>query len=93
MLARALGRTVYELGQTMTADEFMDHYTDWLQNPWGDKRMDWQFALLRSTVINMSGKTVQKQVEPHELLMQFKDPNEPEQEVDPKEFFGKFGYG
>lgn len=47
-LARALGRTLHELGATMSAEEFTLHYADFCTEPWGDARLAVEMAALRS---------------------------------------------
>lgn len=50
-LARALGRTLNELGATMSADEFSLHYQDFCLEPWGDARLAVEMAALRSATL------------------------------------------
>jgi len=37
MLARDLGRTVDELGETMSPQEFLAHHADYQREPWGSR--------------------------------------------------------
>jgi hypothetical protein len=40
LLTRTLGRTLQELGETMTAREFGLHWAEYQREPWGDVRVD-----------------------------------------------------
>lgn len=49
-LARTLGRTLEELGHTMSAEEFALHVADYEREPWGDERNAMELAAVRRSV-------------------------------------------
>lgn len=88
MLARTLGRTLHELGETMSCNEFMDHWYDYQRNPWGERRADLHAALISQTVANYAGKMRKQAGELKDFLLDF-DPKE-EVEMDPETFIKNF---
>ena len=55
-VAALLGRTVEELQQTMTADEFIEWCAFYQIEPWGFEMANWRAALVSMTVANFSGR-------------------------------------
>lgn len=90
MLARTLGRTLDELGQTMSAAEFADHWDDYTYRPWGDRRADIRTALLAQQIANYAGKMRKDPAKLTDFLLDFERQPEPESEPDPAAFFGQF---
>ena len=73
MLARTLGRTVDELAQTMSAQEFGAHFADYQREPWGSAKVwDVLFAHLCAVVVEASPKYAGKQAVNVEDFMIFK---------------------
>jgi hypothetical protein len=91
MLARTLGRTLDELGRTMSAAEFADHLADYLREPWGDRRADLQAALVSHTVATFAGKTLKDGAPPplSDFLLDFNREAKAPAEPDPASFFGQ----
>lgn len=88
MLARTLGRTLDELGQTMSVAEFAEHWEDYRRSPWGERRADIHAALIAQTTANYAGKMRKEAAKLTEFLIDFEKPGEPETELDPATFFG-----
>lgn len=88
MLARTLGRTLDELGQTMSAAEFADHWSDYRRSPWGDRRADIHAAQISQTIVNWAGKVSKETAQLSDCLLDFEREEEPEVEIDPAAFFG-----
>lgn len=63
MLARTLGRTLDELGTTMSASEFMAHWDDYRRDPWGGLRDDLNTAHIVKAVANYAGKMRKESIE------------------------------
>lgn len=55
----------------MSATEFMEWHEVMKLDPFGGIRSDIQAAIIASTVANMSGKTVKKDVKPADFLPEF----------------------
>lgn len=90
MLARTLGRTLDELAESMSLSEFLDHWQDFNQDPWGDKRADARTALLCQTVVKWAGKTLKEGVDiPLKHFLLTFEPVEAE-EPDPIAYFKQF---
>lgn len=89
MLARTLGRTLHELGQTMSSSEFADHWQDYVLSPWGEKRDEIHAALISQTIANYAGKVRKDPAELSEFSLRF-GPEEPQKEVDPATFLEQF---
>lgn len=53
LLARALGRTLAELGETLSAEEFALWLADYARSPWGPERADVGPAIVASTIANV----------------------------------------
>lgn len=59
-LARTLGRTVQELGETLTAEEFAMWQAEYQREPWGEFRIDLAGGVMASTLANVHrGKDTQ----------------------------------
>lgn len=50
-----MGIPLAVLGESMTADEFALHYADYLRNPWGPDRAEFDVGLVCSTVAGAAG--------------------------------------
>jgi hypothetical protein len=89
-----LGRTVAELGQTMSAAEFMDHFDDWARGEWGERRADARAASICQTVASFAGKSLKNNthVKLSDFLLKF-ETEEDEQLEDSASFFREFGNG
>ena len=79
MLARQLGRTLEELGASMTAAEFFEHWEDYRREPWGVLRNSYEHGRTRQTIIEMSGKSVKESVPLEDCMLKFRDPDAPEE--------------
>lgn len=92
MLARTLGRTLDELGQTISAAEFSGHLADYMHEPWGERRADLRAALVAHTVATFAGKTLKDgaQVPLSDFLLEFDREAKAPAEPDPAAFFGQF---
>lgn len=88
MLARTLGRTLDELGQTMSAAEFSEHWDDYRRSPWGERRADLHAALVAQTTANYAGKMRKDAAKLTDFLLEFEPRGEAEPEPDPAAFFG-----
>lgn len=53
-----MGRPLSELAQIMTAEEFGDHYADYLLSPWGPHRDNLHAAIVAREIANMAGRTL-----------------------------------
>lgn len=75
LVARTLGRTLDELCQSMTADEFGLWLADYQRDPWGEVRADLRAGIVAAAVTNMAGKTLRqgKTVAPGEFMPRFAD--------------------
>lgn len=56
-IAARLGRTLHELGETMTADEFGLWAALYRTDPWGEQRADLRAGIVSATMVNMAGMT------------------------------------
>jgi len=91
MLARTLGRSVDELLESISADEYVMWMLEYARNPWGDRRSDVNLANIAATIHNMAGK-----ISTSSENLGWKDYSpfdsvevDEEDSVDPAEFFGK----
>lgn len=48
------------LAEIMTAEEFGDHYADYLESPWGPHRDNLHAAIVAREVANMAGRTLEE---------------------------------
>ena len=53
-MTRTLGRTLQELGETMTAQEFALHWEEYQREPWGDVRVDVAGAVIARTLAEIN---------------------------------------
>ena len=95
MLARTLGRTLLELGHSMTAAEFGEHQDEYARYPWGALRDDYRTALICWTIHSTSGKQMKSVPLDHFMRMLAPPPapdDEPESKAEetPLEHFRKF---
>ena len=93
LLARTLGRTVQELGETMAAQEFGYWQAEYQREPWGDFRADLGAGLVAATLANVNRDT-KVRPQPYSALdfMPFaREPQAPEPETNPVEFFNNLG--
>ena len=47
-----MGMTVDELVQRMSLDEFVDHWADFLSDPWGEQRADLRSGTIAALIFN-----------------------------------------
>ncbi len=59
-LALAMGRTLQELGDAMTAEEFGLWLALYRIDPWGEQRADLRAGIVASTIANYAGMTRSK---------------------------------
>lgn len=53
-----MGMPLSQLAQVMSAEEFGDHYADFLLSPWGPYRDNLHAAIVAREVANMAGRTL-----------------------------------
>lgn len=49
-----MGMTAQELSERMSADEFVEHWTDYRMNPWGEERDDLRAGIVASLLFNIN---------------------------------------
>lgn len=88
-----LGRTLGELGETMSSEEFSLWLALYKRAPWDETRGDINAGIIAATIANYSGKMRSESAPPAQasdfMLFIEKPVAEPEPELDPMEFFGK----
>ncbi len=92
-LALAMGKTLHELSQTMTAQEFGLWAALYEVDPWDSTRQDINAGIIAATVANYAGKMRKKgtkEAVPADFMPFLKQQEEQEDAVDPFEHFGKF---
>lgn len=89
-MALALGRTVAELDDTLTAEEWLDWLAYSAVEPFGPPRGDLQAGIVASVVVNALRGKKGKTVSPTDFLLQFR-PGEGEIDLDVGEAGGR-GY-
>jgi hypothetical protein len=52
-LARTLGRTLQELAESITAEEYALWWAEYRRSPWGELRSDVQSGIVAATVANV----------------------------------------
>lgn len=57
-LCLALGCTLGELDERMTAAEFSLWFIKWQRAPWADRRADIHVGLLRETIVSWAGRSL-----------------------------------
>jgi hypothetical protein len=90
-LCRTLGRTLGELGATMSSQEFSVWMDEYAREPWGDNRADLHAAMLGATIANHAGKMRKQPAKLTEFLLDFRRTEE--KESDPAEFFDMLNRG
>ena len=65
------GRTVAELNETMTVDEFLLWAVYMQMEPFGDDRADWRNAMAMAQVANMNRKRGSGPIAVHKFLPRF----------------------
>ena len=92
LLARTLGRTVQELGETMAAQEFGYWQAEYQREPWGDFRTDLAGGMVASVVANVNRDVKAKPV-PYSAVdfMPFTRAPEPVDTESPTDFFNNLG--
>lgn len=95
MLALKLGRTLEELGRTMTSHEFSLWVELYLENQWGEMFAYERAGIIASTVANYAGMMRPKSAEPARpsdfMPMKPKGAEQEEVEPDPVEYFKRVG--
>jgi hypothetical protein len=89
-LAMRLGRTLDELGQTMSAKEFGLWCALNQQDPWDHTRGDINAAIICATIANYAGKIRKsgaKPAEPSEFMAFLREEEVEMDAVDPTDFF------
>jgi hypothetical protein len=89
-LALKLGRTLEELGRTMSSQEFSLWLAMYKFDQWGELRGDERAGLIASTVANFAGMTRAAgaaPLSPSDFMLHLPKHEEPEQEPDPVAFF------
>ena len=64
LLALAMGRTLGELGEQMTGEEFGYWSALYRSDPWGEQRADLRAGIVAATVANYAGKMRGERSEP-----------------------------
>lgn len=92
-LALAMGRTLQELSETMTSQEFGLWAALYSEDPWDTIRQDINTGIIAAAIANSAGKIIPKGKPPAKPAdyMPFLKQREQEQDaVNPLEYFGKF---
>jgi hypothetical protein len=90
-LAMRLGRTLHELEQSMTAEEFGLWQALYRQDPWGETRADLRAGIVASTIANYAGMTRAKHAEPAkpaDYMPYIERDDNVEHDPDPMKHFG-----
>jgi hypothetical protein len=94
LLALRLGRTLEELQNSMSSQEFSLWMQMYSEDQWGDgpanDRADERAGLVAATIANFAGKTLKKdakQMKPSDFFAKTAAPQEAPKEVDPVAFF------
>lgn len=84
-LALALGRTLEELSETMSAQEFGLWLAYYKRNPWGEERADLRAAITTAAIANYAGKSLKDgtSVSPAEFMPFLEKEDEPTDSPDP----------
>lgn len=92
-LCLSIGCTLGELPSRMTAQEFGLWFRRWQTEPWGDRRADIHVGLMRSTIVQWSGRSLkdgaQISLEQFVPFMRREEPGLPE--TDPMTHFRALG--
>lgn len=87
-----LGRTLGELGETMSSAEFSLWLALYKRAPWDETRADINAGIIAATIANYAGKMRGESVppaSPADYMPFIEKPTVVEQEPDPLEFFAK----
>ena len=76
----------------MSLQEFWQHWHDYLESPWGERRGDLHAALICETIANHAGRTRKQMAHMADYLERF-EPHEPEPEPDPLSHFNALAKG
>jgi hypothetical protein len=93
LLALQLGRTLEELGNSMSADEFGLWLALYQTDPWDQMRSDLRAGIIAATIANHAGLTRKAGVPPSmpsDFMPYLKKHEEPEAEADPVAYFKQF---
>lgn len=95
-LALAMGRTLGELGESMTADEFGLWLALYQVDPWGEQRADLRAGIVASTVANYAGMARSKSAgaaKPSDFMpyIEKRETEAVEHDPDPLAHFGALG--
>ena len=92
LLARTLGRTVQELGETMSAQEFGIWQAEYNRQPWGDFRTDLAGGMVASVMANVNRDPKAKPT-PYSAIDFMPLQREPEERVEESaaDFFNSLG--
>lgn len=97
MLALKLGRTLEELGRTMSSQEFSLWLAMYQDDLWGELRDYERAGVIASTVANYAGMTRAKGADPARpsdfMPLMSKQDVEPESEPDPVAYFSAVAKG
>jgi hypothetical protein len=67
-VAGLLGRTVEELLDTMSGEEFMGWCAFYHLEPWGYEAANWRMAVVAATTANYSNRKLKKPLKPSDFL-------------------------
>jgi hypothetical protein len=76
------GRTVEELNERMTLDEFIGWMAFSALEPFGDDRADWHNAMILAQQANMNRKKGKSPYTPDRFLLRFRQQRKPTQSMD-----------
>ncbi len=83
-----MGRTLSQLSQEMSSEEFAWHMADFARDPWDPSRGDLQAAIVAATLGNIHRKKGAPPLKPVDF-MPYAEQNRPREVTDPAEFFGE----
>jgi hypothetical protein len=79
------GRTVAELDECMSTDEFLRWMAFFSLEPFGDDRADWHNAMILAQTYNMNRKKGKRPMTPDKFRLQFKHVTTPAQPIEQME--------
>lgn len=95
MLARTLGRTLQELAESITAEEYGLWLAEYRRSPWGDLRDDVRFGIVAATVANVQRGPKTKPYKATDFMPWHKsvadEPDEEDGEDNRSKIFGMMG--
>jgi len=92
-LALQFGRTLKELGESMTAEEFGLWWALWKEEPFGEWAHYFRSSLICSTLANYAGKCRKEGAQPAnpmDFMVFHKTEEKADVDPDPIEFFNQF---